>query len=265
MPPEPAIASLRRRRLPLTGLGLVAALAFFGWGIVHLFELRFAGGDVYPAYSTLRKDPLGAAAFHDALAALPGLNVERNLRPLATLAQAPKLLLGPLAAPSPTTAVASPGGQADPLVCFYLGADAYEWPGLFRAQRVRASRCDHAPGRPGHPDVPARPDSADGDPSRKFPPRAGRRRRKIDAYPSKGHPHPSRQGRHAYGQRQPESVSLASERFQASGAGGDADGRPRRALGHRLPPRQESCQKRSALDPGGGRGSPRFPDARSYR
>ena len=75
----------RRRRLPLSALALAAALVVFGWGIVHLFELRFAGGDVYPAYSTLRRDPLGAAIYHDALAALPGLSVERNLRPLASL------------------------------------------------------------------------------------------------------------------------------------------------------------------------------------
>ena len=116
-----------RRRLPLAALGLAAALVVFGWGIVHLFALRFAGGDVYPPYSTLRKDPLGAAAFHDALAALPGLSVERNLRPLASLAQPSKLLLGRPAAPDPR-----PAGNTGPLACFYLGADAYEWPYLFR-------------------------------------------------------------------------------------------------------------------------------------
>ncbi len=116
----------RRRRLPLAALGLVAVLAVFGWGIVHLFELRFAGGDVYPAYSTLRKDPLGTAAFYDALAALPGLSVERNLRPLVSLGQPSKLLLGQLATPDP----AHLENRSGPPVCFYLGADAYEWPKL---------------------------------------------------------------------------------------------------------------------------------------
>lgn len=135
MPPAPALplAALpsRRRHLPLAALGLAAALVIFGWGIVHLFELRFAGGDVYPAYSTFRKDPLGAAAFHDALAALPGLSVERNLRPLAALALSSKFSLGPLA-PGPAAAASRPGDAPGPLVCFYLGADAYEWPRLFR-------------------------------------------------------------------------------------------------------------------------------------
>lgn len=121
-----ATRPIRRRRLPLALLGLVGVLAVFGWGIVHLFALRFAGGDVYPAYSTLRRDPLGTAAFFDALAALPGLRVERNLRPLVSLAQPSRLLLGQLGTPDP----ARPADLAGPLVCFYLGADAYEWPRL---------------------------------------------------------------------------------------------------------------------------------------
>ena len=124
----PDVPPPRRRRLPLVALGLAGALAVFGWGVVHLFALRFAGGDVYPAYSTLRKDPLGAAAFYDALAALPGLSVERNLRPLASLALPSRWLVGPLATPDPARAV----GPSGPLVCFYLGADAYGWPQLFR-------------------------------------------------------------------------------------------------------------------------------------
>ncbi len=124
----PAAHPSRRRRLPLAALGLVGALAVFGWGVIHLFELRFAGGDVYPAYSTLRKDPLGTAAFYDALAALPGLSVERNLRPLVSLALPSRLLLGPPATPDP----APSANRSGPLVCFYLGADAYEWPRLFR-------------------------------------------------------------------------------------------------------------------------------------
>ncbi len=124
--PSLAAAPPRRRRLPFAALGLAAALALFGWGILHLFELRFSGGDVYPPYSTLRKDPLGAAAFHDALASLPGLIVERNVRPLASLALGSRLRLGQLSTPDPA---ASGSG---PLVCFFLAADAYEWPFLFQ-------------------------------------------------------------------------------------------------------------------------------------
>lgn len=53
--------------------------------VAHLFALRFESGDVYPAYSTLRADPLGARAYFEALERLPGLTVERNLRPLPRL------------------------------------------------------------------------------------------------------------------------------------------------------------------------------------
>ena len=98
----PALPPARRRRFPFAALGLATALGVFGWGILHLFELRFSSGDVFPAYSTLRKDPLGAAVFHDALASLPGLTVERNVRPLASLAQPSKLRLGQLATLDPS-------------------------------------------------------------------------------------------------------------------------------------------------------------------
>ena len=128
-PPQPPVTASapRRRRLPLAALGLLGALAVFGWGIFHLFELRFAGGDVYPPYSTLRRDPLGAAVFHDALTTLPDLRVERNLRPLASLDLPSKLLLARADAPNEHTDRA-PGA----LLFFYLGADAYEWPYIFR-------------------------------------------------------------------------------------------------------------------------------------
>ena len=49
--------------------------------LVRLLFLRFSVGDVYPPYSTLRSDPLGARALHDALKHLPGLRVERDMRP----------------------------------------------------------------------------------------------------------------------------------------------------------------------------------------
>ncbi len=61
---------------------LVGAFVF---GIVRLFELRFETGDIYPPYSSLRADPLGAKAFYESLASLRGLTVERHLRPLHRL------------------------------------------------------------------------------------------------------------------------------------------------------------------------------------
>lgn len=56
-------------------LGVVAAFAF---GVIELFELRFQSGDVYPPYSSLRADPLGAMAFYESLEKIPGINVSRD-------------------------------------------------------------------------------------------------------------------------------------------------------------------------------------------
>ncbi|MGH9720808.1 MAG: DUF4350 domain-containing protein [Bryobacteraceae bacterium] len=71
---------------------VVAALAIaaaFAVGVIELFQLRFEAGDVYPPYSSLRSDPLGAMALFESLESLPGLKVARNYRPLARLKGAP--------------------------------------------------------------------------------------------------------------------------------------------------------------------------------
>ncbi|HUN56046.1 MAG TPA: DUF4350 domain-containing protein [Smithella sp.] len=47
-------------------------------GTMQLFVLSFEAGDVYPAYSSLRTDPLGAKALYESFGALSGLNVQRN-------------------------------------------------------------------------------------------------------------------------------------------------------------------------------------------
>jgi hypothetical protein len=57
---------------------LLGGLAAFVFGIVQLFELRFEAGDVYPAYSSLRADPLGTMAFYESLGKLPGLTARRD-------------------------------------------------------------------------------------------------------------------------------------------------------------------------------------------
>lgn len=66
--------------LILTGLALA-----FVFGLVHLLNLRFKAGDVYPVYSSLRTDPLGAKAFYESLANLPGFHVRRNYQPFEKL------------------------------------------------------------------------------------------------------------------------------------------------------------------------------------
>ena len=110
----------RRRRVPLGPLALLLGFGLFAWGLVELFDLRFAQGDVYPPYSTLRNDPLGAAAFYEALDGQPGVRTERNLRPLDKLGKPPAVLYGH----APTPAAERTGR----LTVFYLGADAYAWP-----------------------------------------------------------------------------------------------------------------------------------------
>ena len=73
---------MSRRFIPIAGaLALVALIA----GIGQLFLLRFRVGDVYPPYSTFRADPLGARVLYESLAAVPGLAVERNVRPIERL------------------------------------------------------------------------------------------------------------------------------------------------------------------------------------
>lgn len=65
-----------KRYLPAVILFSCAALFLFG--VVQLFELRFEAGDVYPPYSTLRADPLGAMAFYESLGKMPGMTVRRD-------------------------------------------------------------------------------------------------------------------------------------------------------------------------------------------
>ena len=58
---------------------LVVCAGAFVLGIAELFKLRFESGDVYPPYSTLRTDPLGASAFYEGLQRMPGITASRDL------------------------------------------------------------------------------------------------------------------------------------------------------------------------------------------
>ena len=77
---------LPRLVLLLAGLGLAYAV----W---RLLDLRFSTGDVYPPASTFRADPLGARAYFDGLARLPGRNVSRLLEPVRRLGNGAKTTL----------------------------------------------------------------------------------------------------------------------------------------------------------------------------
>jgi hypothetical protein len=57
---------------------LLGCTAVFAFGVVQLFELRFEAGDIYPPYSSLRADPLGAMAFYESLEKMPGIGVRRD-------------------------------------------------------------------------------------------------------------------------------------------------------------------------------------------
>ncbi len=61
-------------------IGGLLALGFV-IGIVFLLQFRFATGDIYPGYSTLRADPFGAKAWYEGLDELPQLTVSRNFHP----------------------------------------------------------------------------------------------------------------------------------------------------------------------------------------
>ena len=70
-------------------ISLVVALGLLVVGLAVLFRLRLAQGDVFPAYSSLRSDPLGTRALHDALAEMPGVRVDRQFKLISELEAAP--------------------------------------------------------------------------------------------------------------------------------------------------------------------------------
>jgi len=81
-----------RKPLLLLMLALLLAGAFVA-GVAQLFALRYEKGDVYPPYSSLRADPLGAKGLYDALGQLPGLDAQRNYKPLPKLKPAGPITL----------------------------------------------------------------------------------------------------------------------------------------------------------------------------
>jgi hypothetical protein len=76
-------------------LGIALAVGFLA-GVLSLFGVHFASGDVYPEYSSLRSDPAGSKLLFDALSRVRGLTVARNYVPLPLVSEtnAAILLLG---------------------------------------------------------------------------------------------------------------------------------------------------------------------------
>src|SRR5579863_8492265 len=70
------------------GLSVLILASILGWGLYEIVVTPFETGEVYPPYSSLRTDPLGAKALYESLAALPDIAVERLYKPRETLQDA---------------------------------------------------------------------------------------------------------------------------------------------------------------------------------
>jgi len=64
------------------GFLIVLLAAVFTYGLIRAFSIRFATGDVYPDYSSMKTTPTGAKLLFDSLVRTPGLTVSRNYSPL---------------------------------------------------------------------------------------------------------------------------------------------------------------------------------------
>ena len=73
---------------------IVALLAVFVYGLEQVAISPLQTGDVYPPYSSLRSDPLGAKALYESLAALPDIKVERLYTERMTLGGDTMFVLG---------------------------------------------------------------------------------------------------------------------------------------------------------------------------
>ncbi len=73
---------------PLASSLIAGVLAIlFIWGLEQVAVAPLETGEVYPPYSSLRFDPLGARALYESLAALPELQVERLYKERSTIAE----------------------------------------------------------------------------------------------------------------------------------------------------------------------------------
>ena len=77
-------------------VALMLLAAGFTAGVLYLFGIEFATGDVYPEYSSLRADPVGTRLLYDSLALVAGITASRNYLPLESLREngATVLMLG---------------------------------------------------------------------------------------------------------------------------------------------------------------------------
>jgi len=77
----------------IAGVVTALLLLFFTIGVTYLFVLRFESGDVYPAYSSLRRDPLGTGALYESLQNIDRIAVRRNYKSLESVRFEPQTTL----------------------------------------------------------------------------------------------------------------------------------------------------------------------------
>jgi len=87
----------------IRSFGLLGLILIFILGMFQLFVLGFKTGDFYPAYSSLRSDPLGTRALYESLKNFNHITVHRNYQPIRFIK------------PEPSTTM------------FYLGASESSW------------------------------------------------------------------------------------------------------------------------------------------
>lgn len=75
---------MRKKTLILYIL-LLPVLAVFVLGMTKLLILRYEAGDVYPAYSSLRPDPLGTRALYEGIDNVRGISARRKYQPVTKL------------------------------------------------------------------------------------------------------------------------------------------------------------------------------------
>ncbi len=102
---------------------LVSCLCILAWGLLELFNWRYANGDVFPPYSSLRADPLGTMAFYEGLGEIPGLTVQRNF----------------------STENSLPDGHDT--TCMWFAGDLQDWVWLSNAEASKLQRFLAAGGR----------------------------------------------------------------------------------------------------------------------
>ena len=73
------------RNKTIRAIGLVTLILIFLIGVLQLFRLGFESGEFYPAYSSLRSDPLGTRALYESLKDFEDVKIQRNYQILQAL------------------------------------------------------------------------------------------------------------------------------------------------------------------------------------